>query len=299
MADAGAAPAATLATLMGMAKSAELAGNNEEALTYYNRALEAEPRNPDAWIGKGKAAAWQSTLRNIRINEMLIAFGHAMANTEPAEKDTITQLVVNEANSFVVTIYGMARNHMLEYVTLQNSWSDYLNQMSTILTALETIHSWNPDNKITLENIVHICKDNIEGVSYRDQFDYNTPKSWSLSPEYEKLVKKKLDLAAAKLRTLDPAYEPPAIEKKKAEDCFVITATMGDPLHPHVKFLQSFRDDWLSRRDWGSAAIRCYYRFGPTAAAFIGKSDLRRSISHRLVVRPAVWVARHLGRNVP
>jgi hypothetical protein len=51
-----------VATLIGMAKTAELGSNNAEALGYYNRALEIDPTIVDAWIGKGKAASWQSTL---------------------------------------------------------------------------------------------------------------------------------------------------------------------------------------------------------------------------------------------
>jgi len=286
-----AAPAATVSTLMGMAKTAEIAGNNAEALTYYNRVLEADPRNADAWIGKGKAAGWQTTLVNFRVSEMLVAFNHALANADPVSQNAVLQTVTEEANRLIATIYKLARDHMLEYVSLQNSWPTYVAQMGQMVDALDTVRGWNPSDRTTLENIVHLCKDNIEGVSYRDQFNNNAPGLWSLTPEYEALLRSRLDDAAEKLIALDPEYTPPSIQKKKAEDCFVITATMGDPLHPDVKFLQAFRDEWLRSRYWGASLITLYYRHGPKAAAFIGKSATRRSISHRLIVRPAVWIA--------
>lgn len=290
-----AAPAASVATLMGMAKTAEIAGNYTEAVAYYNRVLEADPRNSEAWIGKGKAAGWQTTLLNFRVSEMLVAFNHALANADPSIKDATVKTVTYDANHLIVTVYKMARDHMLEYVSLQNSWPTYVSQMGQMLDALTVVHGWSPTDKLTLENIVHLCKDNIEGVSYRDQFNNNAPGLWSLTPDYEANLKSRLDDAAEKLRNLDPDYTPPSIQKKKAEDCFVITATMGDPLHPDVKFLQGFRDDWLRHRAWGNILIKIYYRHGPKAAAFIRKSVTRRAISHLIIVRPAVWVAERLS----
>jgi len=292
-----AAPAATVATLMGMAQSAALAGNNAEALTYFNRVLEADPRNSEAWIGKGKAAAWQTTLANFRLGEMLIAFNHAIANSSPDNKGAMIQAAVLDANHLIATIYKLARNHMLEYVSLQNSWPDYVGQMGQVLDALETVHTWHPSDKLTLENIVHICKDNIEGVSYRNEYNNNAPDAWTLSPQYETIVKAKMDDAASKLRALDPSYAPPAIEKKKAADCFVITATMGDPLHADVRLLQTFRDEWLRQRVWGVRLIELYYRHGPKAANYIAGSDTRRAISRLLIVRPAVRLAKRTLRQ--
>lgn len=55
--------------LLGMAKSAHSAGNNLEAEIYCNKVLEVDPSNYGAWIIKGQAAAWQSSLANSRINE--------------------------------------------------------------------------------------------------------------------------------------------------------------------------------------------------------------------------------------
>lgn len=296
---ASAAPAASVATLMGMAQTAALAGNNEEALSYFNRVLESDPRNSDAWIGKGKAAGWQSTLANFRVSEMLVAFGHAIANADPDAKSPVVQSLVLEANHLIVTIYGIARNHMLEFVSLANSWSEYLMRMSQMLDSLEIVISWDDNDRTTLENIIHICKDNIEGVNYRDQFDYNSSKTWTLSPEYEQFLQSKMDSAAAKLKTIDSTYEAPILQKNRAEDCFVITATLGDSQHPDVIFLQDFRDYWLSCLKWGKIAIHIYYRYGPRAANYISKSRKRRAVSHQIIVRPMVWIATRLTRSAP
>ena len=245
-----------------------------------------------AWLGKGKAAGWQSSLQNIRITEALLAFSHAIANTDDVSRATLTSDVIEEANKLIVALYGMARRHLEEFVALDQSWVEYLNRVSQLLNGLEQVRSWAPHDRITLENIVHLCKDNIEGISYRN-FD-NTPNAWHLSPEYETLIRSRLDFAVNELRALDPSYAPPAIEKKQAESCFVVTATMGDPNHPTVTSMRAFRDEWLALTPTGRELVQKYYLYGPSVAAFVSKSRIRRTLSYWIIVVPAAAIAKFL-----
>lgn len=57
-------------TRMKMGLTAAQAGNNKEAYDYFTKVVEIEPDNWRAIFEKGKAAAWQSTLANLRISEM-------------------------------------------------------------------------------------------------------------------------------------------------------------------------------------------------------------------------------------
>jgi len=245
-------------------------------------------------MGKGKAAGWQSSLVHIRLPEMLIAFNHAIATATDTRKEATIQEAVNEANRLAVTLYGMSRKHLLEYVSLQGSWANYLEQVAQLLNCLEEISKWNTKDRTTIENIIHLCKDNIEGISYRDAFDNNMPKAWTLTPQYEATLKSQLDAASERLRAIDPSYAPPTITKQKADACFVVTATMGDFDHPHVTFLRKFRDEWILQHWWGQAFVQWYYRVGPSAADFIAGSRRRRAISYHAIVRPLSWVARQL-----
>lgn len=281
-----------LTNLLGMARTAQMAGNQEEALSYFNRVLESDPTITDAWIGKGKAAGWLSTLVNIRTGEALAAFGHALATAPETDKAQIALQVVNEANVLIVALYGMARRHLDEFVSLPNSWSQYLSQVSQLLDALEQVRVWLPANRDTLENIVHLCKDNIEGVSYNDPLNYNAPTTWHPSPEYEAILKHKLDFAAGMLREIDPNYEQPSIEKKSISECFVVTAAMGDTAHPTVIDLRQFRDEWLARKGWGRQIIRWYGRIGPSAAKIIAPSRTMRWLSYILIVIPLKLLAK-------
>lgn len=292
----GAAPSATVSTLIGLARTALTAGNSDEAIEYFNRALESDPTNSQAWLGKGKAAGWKSTMANIRLPEMLIAFNHAIANAADNEKSATIDEAVTEVNRLVAALYGMSHKHMIEYVSLKNSWSDHVAQVGQMLNALTEISEWKPDEAVTFGNIVHLSKSIIEGVSYRDTFDQNSAKSWGVTESYEQTLRGIMGGAVQRLRSLDPSYTAPTIEKKEAEGCFVITATMGDADHPTVAIMRRFRDEWLVPKPWGRRFIEWYYRKGPAAAAFISRSPLRRQLSYAFIVRPAEWLARQLLR---
>lgn len=216
--------AINLENLLGLARTADLAGNSGEAEKYYTQILELDPTVSEAWVGKGKSAAWQSSIVNMRFGEMLIAFNHAIATAPGNEKtDTIT-ICVTEANQIIVTLYGMAHRHMLEFISLPETWASYLVQVRQMIEALETIGKWDNRNKTTFENIVFLCKDNIEGVSYEDEYDNNTPKVWHLSPEYEALIRQKMNEAVQQIQKIDPQYTAPTVEVKKPKPVGCVVA---------------------------------------------------------------------------
>ncbi|MCH4560964.1 CFI-box-CTERM domain-containing protein [Mesorhizobium jarvisii] len=268
--------------LMGMARTATAGGNQQEALSYYNRVLEIDPTISEAWVGKGKAAGWQSSLANFRLNETLIAFSHAVATAPEEAKATVTNEVVGEVNAIVVALYRIARDHMIEYAALDNTWQSYLVHVSQMIDGLDKARMWSPTDRTTLENIVHLCKDNIEGYTFRDQFNNGIPVALGIADSYEQLLRARMDQAVAAIRSIDGSYSPPSIEKKKADACFVVTATLGDFDHPQVILLRQFRDEWILKKLWGEAFVGFYYWIGPLIAAVIGRSGtVRNSVCGR------------------
>lgn len=287
---------ANINNLLGMARTAELGGNTQEAINYYNRVLEIDPSVYEAWIGKGKAAGLQSSLANFRLPEMTVAFTNAIGSAPPEAKEAVAKQVADEANKIVVALYGAARKHLEDFVSLDNTWPTYLGQIGQLLNTMEEVRTWLPANRDTLENIVYFCKDNIEGYSFRDQFNNNMPGLHSITVQYEQLLRAKLESAASALTALDPTYAPPAIEKKSADACFVVTATMGDFDHPNVTLLRRFRDDWILKRPWGERFVSHYYQIGPTLADVISPRPVLRRLSYRCLVLPASWIANRLLR---
>jgi len=285
---------ANISNLLGMARTAEVGGNTQEATNYYNRVLEIDPSAYEAWIGKGKAAGWQSSLVNFRLPEMIVAFTNAIGAAPSEAKEAVAKQAANNANEIVVALYGMARKHLVEFASLDSTWPAYLGQVGQLLDTMEVVRTWLPGNRDTLENIIYFCRDNIEGYSFRDQFNNNMPSLHSITPQYEHLLRTKLDSAASALTAIDPTYAPPAIEKKSADACFVVTATMGDFNHPNVTLLRRFRDDWILKRPWGERFVSCYYQIGPKLADIISHRPLLRRLSYRCLVLPASRVASRL-----
>lgn len=281
----------SISNLLEMARTASLAGNVSEAESYYNRVLELDPRNSESWMGKGKSAAWQSSIVNIRTNEMAVAFNHAIGTSDEASRASVIESCVHEMNHVVATLYGMANEQMHEYVALDSTWNSYIAQVAQLLEGLDSALTWDPNSQTTLENIVHLCKDNIEGVTYRDPFDNNAPKAWSLSPTYEQMLRSRLDAATEKMKAIKPDYVAPIVEKKSPDACFVVTATMGDERHPTVELLRQFRSEILSGTTVGERFIRWYYKNGPKLAAVVKTSGYRRFASYILIVVPAACVA--------
>jgi len=282
-------------TLLGLARTADIGGNTAEAEKYYTKVLEIDPTITEAWFGKGKAAGWLSALGNMRIAETIVAFKHAIATTSDIEKEATVSCCIEEVNKLITALYGMARKNLLEFVALPNTHSAYVQQTSQMILWLNEISNWDTSNKTILENIVHLCKDLIEGVAFNDQFDNNTSKVWHLSSEYEQTIRAHLSDASEKLKRLDPSHiAPNPTAKKPSESCFVVTATMGNPCHPTVVFMRKFRDKWLMHRKAGELFVRVYYRAGPMLARLISCNSCLRYLSYCLVVIPAHWAAKRI-----
>lgn len=79
-----------------MAENAYDASNKQEAENYCNKIIEIDPSNYKAWFLKGKAAGWQSTLRNIRIEESVNCFTKAIDNAPEKEVEDIKAEAASE-----------------------------------------------------------------------------------------------------------------------------------------------------------------------------------------------------------
>lgn len=273
-----------------LARTASAAGNYVEAYDYFTRTLENEPGNADAWFGKGTAAGWLSTLNEFRFREMLVAYGNAIEFSKPEFADEMTATCAITLSEVATACYSISRKHLLEFIAVPNSWIDYLTHCEQIISLYEVAHSYSPSNPTIIENLIHLCKDNIEGVKYNDPYNNNISKSVCLSDEYEKEIRRLLTTYAEKLQILDPNYVPPN-PQRQSTGCFVVTATMGYEGHPAVSLLRTFRDDLLIRSEAGLAVVAWYCKYGPVMARRIESSSVARSVSYLFIVVPAVVVA--------
>ena len=278
-----------------LAENAVAAANFTEAYGYATRVLEIEPNNSDAWFIKGQAAGWQSRLVEFRFAEMLVAFQNARTYAGTEQKELIVKACANTLNEVATQCYAMARKHMLEYVALPNTWIEYLPRCSQVISLMAVAHEYRPDDVQIIENIVHVAKDNIEGVRYNDPYDNNIAKTVFLSDAYEKEMREVLETYSRKVRELKPDYVTPT-PKRPSTGCFVVTATMGDEMHPAVELLRAFRDESLSKYALGRVFIDWYYVHGPALAHQVAKSTGRRKATYFFLVAPAVVLVKALKR---
>ena len=79
--------------------------------------------------------------------------------------------------------------------------------------------------------------------------------------------------------------------------CFIVTASYGSPMEPHVMVLCDFRDRFLLTNIAGKAFVETYYTYSPAVADFTARHDNLRAIVH-VGLLPLVgmsWIALNLG----
>ncbi|MBN3557925.1 hypothetical protein [Sphingomonas yabuuchiae] len=184
-----------------MARTAVEAGNDEEAIAYFNRVLEADPTVSEAWWGKGLAVARLSSLKNIRLRETAVAFGHAIGTAADDEKPGIASQAAAELTKLGSTIFTNAQLHWREFRTTDGAWSTCVNAGLEVIEALQTIQKWQPGYVPAQLEIVTIC------VTLLNQ---------GVGPKLDAQCRETLDQTVADIQVQDPEYVPPALAAESA-----------------------------------------------------------------------------------
>src|SRR5690554_2826714 len=102
--------------LLTLARTALDGENPDEAYTYANRALEIDSDNTEAWLLKGKAAGWSSTIANTRLNEMLGAFRSAERLTAEEDRGKVREECADVMNEVATAVHNMSWAHAQQFV---------------------------------------------------------------------------------------------------------------------------------------------------------------------------------------
>lgn len=121
---------AKIANYYTMAESAYDASNQKEAESYCNKIIEVDPNNYKAWLLKGRAAGWQSTLANIRVEESVNCFNKAISNVPEDKVEEVKKVASDEITKLSLALITLCCKNY--------SRNGSVNNANTIL---ETVHA--------------------------------------------------------------------------------------------------------------------------------------------------------------
>jgi len=149
--------------LMAMAETASEAGNWEEAISYYNRTLEKDLNNSDAWLGKGIAVILSSKIGDIKSDEAISYWKNAIKHNK--NQEAIKKRVANIINNTVVDFYPVLENNYREFKTLDTSYREFINRFLILERALDFAIGLDNDNLLYYENGRTLCINVISAFS--------------------------------------------------------------------------------------------------------------------------------------
>lgn len=110
-----------IANFLMMAKNAYDAKNLKEAESYCNKIIEIDPNNYEAWLLKGKAAGWQSTVVKNRIEESANCFTKAVENAPKDKVDAVKENAAKEFKKLAVALVSLSCDHYRKNATEGNA----------------------------------------------------------------------------------------------------------------------------------------------------------------------------------
>lgn len=112
---------AKIANYYTMAENAYDASNQKEAESYCNKIIEIEPNNYKAWLLKGRAAGWQSTLANIRVEESVNCFNKAIDNAPEDKVEEVKKVASDEISKLSLALITLCCDNYSKNGSINNA----------------------------------------------------------------------------------------------------------------------------------------------------------------------------------
>jgi|GEM_PF-7131875 len=189
--------AETVGNYLNLAEAAEAAENHEEAYQYFTRALEADPRNARAWLGKGTAAGWGSNLRTDRLKEAIAGMQRAIQMDAGLNAKAARALT-----DILESYYALSDTHTREFVAVDGTFSEHVERCNSILASARQVHEWDPRARPALDLVVSITDVLFEAMLHGFENER------VLGPDkYPEFLEAEKDWAVGKIKELDPTYK--------------------------------------------------------------------------------------------
>jgi tetratricopeptide (TPR) repeat protein len=283
----------------------------DEAYDYYSRLLEENPDDGKAWARKGVSAAWKSSLDDDRFKELYVSLDKAEEKGHDVSDEDIAERVFGAAEDYADEIYSFVdqkiedkRKESMGTGTLE-SVKEFNVKTFAAARAAEKSSEWVKAAK-AMERACELapstdkCREAIRELdeifahsSEWDDYLEHYEDSKGTYKELKSIRRNLLELA----RDIDPDFQPDRVDTgggSSNSGCYVATATVGQERHPILFTLRKFRDEHLLNNPLGRAFVSAYYAAGPYLERVIKRSELLRSLSMSLVVKPLYHLASRL-----
>lgn len=293
--------------LLKMAANAIEAENGLEALNYVNKALEANPESPRAWILKMKTVKLQDDLHNnqldtfsINVQETVTYGNKAIEYALSEEKEKVQQdvyiyylelseeylrLVVNKAKD--TDSLRQTRQSVIDSKEalneLLNIDMNHMRTLTNIATSAYALKKSIPveyikKHKVVQEKLfdvvnlyVKFCCALTERMHiHRSSFNNETLEGQE--ENVEKFSEGLSDDQKSKIHFDMSTEKENNNMSSKSSGCYIATCVYGSYDCPEVWTLRRFRDYTLDSTWYGKLFIKCYYAISPTLVKLFGNT---------------------------
>jgi hypothetical protein len=119
--------------LLVLAEVAINAKNYDEAYNFYNKILENDITNADAWLGKGISIVYTSKIGELKIKQAIEYWKNAISNAQ--NHQAYSKRIAKEIDHVVNSFYPVLENHYKEFYSLDNSFYDLVNRFAELEAA--------------------------------------------------------------------------------------------------------------------------------------------------------------------
>jgi len=200
-----------------LGNAAMKAGNHQEAIANFNKVLEVDPNNWEAWLKKAESTGWLSNLSDCRLGEMVSHLRQGIACAPKEGLQELKELAADSINDVATAYNNLACQHLRQFITVDRVWPEFIEQTAAAFDALEAAHQFDPKNNAVLRNIVTILTGLIQGVAYNDRDLYGrlTRRVHRIKPDYALKMTVMKQEYETKLKQLDPSYQAREVKKAK------------------------------------------------------------------------------------
>jgi tetratricopeptide (TPR) repeat protein len=197
---------------LNLASMAFNAGNFPEAEHYFVSALELNHSNPEAWLGRGLSAGWQSVPGQLRIGDLQYALSQSLSVLPPEQYHAQLQRYADLALDQFQHLIASMDDYAITNACHPGVWEQYVDDMLEFIQAIRSLLVEGVDHTDAYKILAEITRLLITGIAY-NTLDGRLGEH-RLPSDLRKVLTQLRDDAIQQLSQLDPSFTSREIDKR-------------------------------------------------------------------------------------